>query len=814
MYAVWTLCRSRLAINKTQNIFIALLLLLATLLIATAAILITNTGNLFADKHQKTHGSHQLLTLEKGIHDPQQVYAWWKAQTGVDVSKLLRYQTLSGMKYKGQDIPNMYLLMMDTPQPPFGVDELIFAEGTATPTPEHGTIWVPTSLAYTNGMAVGDTLQVQAGSGPLNLKISAFVVDIPYGAPFSNTARIWMNPQDYADQWTTAAAAGKDGYMIGLRFADYSEQLDDWGRFEQQWGTPYLESKMEFEEISSFYLIMNQVIGFIMIFLGIIMMLIALFTVGFTISDAILAHYKTIGVLKALGLSSSKMISTYVLQYGFLAILSIIPGLALSRFLSGFIMNLSLSSLKTGTEAIPVNAAVTVLAVGLLLFGLVVLCAFFYANKARNVQPVQAIRFGMSEADNNKQARRMGTTLTSKLVDFHLPLAAAMGLRNIFKNGRSSAFMIVLTVTASSVLVLGYILLASIMNIQQTAAKWGYDNANVAALLFNKTAFSQAKFEEALQADPRVKNFGWQANLSSVISSGVAGTETVYSNDNGSISAASSSISLNLTIVQGGYEQLGFETISGYNPRQKNEIALGVNAARNLGKSVGDTVDAYIAGHKQTLTVTGIYQAIANMSNSARVTADAVRAAKPAFSDMDVYFINAKNPAQSEALAQDLNTRYKASATVVTQQMLLDSVFKEATAILIYPMSLMGLLFMVVTFLITYSTCRIHMRKEGKTYGIYKSLGLTSFRIRLSITLGIGILSTLGALIGLLAGVYALPLLLETILSGYGIVAIPLTFSWAGVLVVSCLSIFSAALGSWASSKAIKQATPRILVME
>ncbi|WP_231594297.1 FtsX-like permease family protein [Paenibacillus algorifonticola] len=161
-----------------------------------------------------------------------------------------------------------------------------------------------------------------------------------------------------------------------------------------------------------------------------------------------------------------------------------------------------------------------------------------------------------------------------------------------------------------------------------------------------------------------------------------------------------------------------------------------------------------------------------------------------------------------------MNTRYKDSAKVVMQQTLLDSVFKEATAFLIYPMSLMGLLFLVVTFLITHSTCRIHMRKESKTYGIYKSLGLTSFRIRLSIAMGIGILSALGALIGLLAGVYALPLLLETILSGYGIVALPLTFSWGGVLVVSCLSIFSAVLGSWASSKAIKQATPRILVTE
>ena len=218
---------------------------------------------------------------------------------------------------------------------------------------------------------------------------------------------------------------------------------------------------------------------------------------------------------------------------------------------------------------------------------------------------------------------------------------------------------------------------------------------------------------------------------------------------------------------------MGFETVTGYNPRHKNEIALGVNVANSLNKEQGDIVDVYIEGKKQSLIVTGIYQAIANSSYSARVTIDAVRSVNPSFNDMDVALINIKNISQADTVVSDLNASFKDSASVVTQKTLLDSVFKEASNILIYPMSLVGLLFVIVTFIIIYSTCRIQIRKESRTYGIYKSIGMTSRRIRLSIALGIAGLSVLGALLGILIGVYLLPLLLESILASYGIVKLP-----------------------------------------
>ncbi|QLG38361.1 FtsX-like permease family protein [Paenibacillus sp. FSL W7-1088] len=800
MAAMLKLSLSYLSKNKTQNLFITLLILLSTLLVSTAVIILANTGNLFNEMHTRTNGSHQILTFDKGLNDPKAVYDWWAEQDGVEVSPLLTYRTLSGIAFKGMDIPNLYLYMMNTPQPPWAVDELIFSSGAQSSAPEQGSVWIPTSMANAYDIAVGDTVNFKTGSSALDLRVSAIVVDVPYGAPFTNAARIWMNSTDYQNDFQ--ALAGKDNYMMGIHFDDYRTNSSYWDRYNSETHTPFLETKMEFESISSFYLIINQIIGFIMIFLGAVMMVIALITIGFTISDAILANYKTIGILKSLGLTSGRTIGTYVIQYALLSIIAVIPGLALSVFVSKFIINISVSSLRTGNGDVPMEGIGAAMLVGILLFALVILFVVLYAKKARSIEPVQAIRYGMSETENTRLARRMNSPLANRVGFARLPVAAVIGIRNLIKNTKSSVLMLLLTTMAASVLVLGYVVLTSITGIYQTAAKWGYDNANIAAVVVNKSTFPKDELKQVLEKDPRIKNVGWQGNITGVVS------------PESSAKMAGQSTSLYLSVLDGNYKELGFETLRGTNPERENEISIGVGVARMLNKDLGDLIDLYIEGEQRTFMITGVYQAISNLSVSGRITVDAVRSVNPNYEDVNVAFINVNDPSQAETIAQQLNEQFKDSASIVTQKTLLDSVYAEAASIFVYPMALIGLLFILVTFIIIFSTCRISIRKESKTYGIYKSIGMTSRRIRLSVAMGVAAISTIGAVLGVVVGVYVLPRLLEKVLSGYGIVQIPLILNWGGIILFACLSILAAALGSWVSSRVIRDASPRILVVE
>lgn len=806
MYAVYTLCLANLRKKKIHNGLIGLLILLSTLLLATSVTVILNTNNLFTDMHNKTHGSHEMLTLGNELHDPQKVHRWWDEQEGVISSELLPFRMLAGIGIQGREssaLSDLFLYMMDTPKRPYAVDDLIFAQGTESITPEKGTIWLPTSIAYLYEISVGDTLGFKTGEKNFELKVSAVIVDIPYGAPFPTEARIWMNHQDYSEQLHDMQ--GKDQYMMGLRFDDYSQSLSYWTQFEKDMGTPYLDGKINIEDMSSFYLIMNKVIGFIMIFLGVVMMLVALFTIGFTISDDILSNYKTIGVIKALGLSSRRMIGIYLTQYALLAILSIIPGLIASQWISSVIVESALSSLKTGATEASLAGSLITAAVGIFVFMLVVLSVFVYSNKARLVQPMQAIRYGMSETDNRRMTKRFAAKKNRNISFGSAPLLLVTGLRNILKNKKASILMMLLATIMSAVLVLGFVLLNSISNIKETSPLWGYDSSDIYLRVVNTAAFSPEEFNKEILSDPRIKNIGWTGYVYGVVSP---------SQNLNSEQSIAESMNFQVNIVDGIYDEIGFTTLEGKNPQNKNEISIGISVAKQLNKQLGDDIEVYMQGYKNTLTITGIYQALPNQSNSARITADATKVNLPDYNDYNLAFINLVDDQDSDAVINEINLKYKDSLSASSQQTALDATFKQAVESLILPMSIMGLLFTGVTIIIIYSTSRINIRKESKTYGIYKSIGLTSTKIRLSLMLGTVVLSTIGAVIGILVGVYLLPKILVSILSDYGIAELPLVLNWGGIIAFACVAMISAGLGSWASSRVIAKSSPQILVIE
>ncbi|AJS57260.1 ABC transporter permease [Paenibacillus sp. IHBB 10380] len=809
MYAVYSLCLANLRKKKIHNGLIGLLILLSTLLLATSVTVILNTNNLFTDMHNKTHGSHEMLTLGDELHDPQKVHQWWNEQEGVTSSELIPFRTLSGMTNQGKEpstgLSSLYLDMLDTPTRPYAVDELIFAQGNESLKPEKGTIWVPTAMAYLYDISVGDTLGFTTGEKNFELQVSAVIVDIPRGGPFSTGARIWMNHQDYNEQFH--AMQGKDQYMMGLRFDDYSQSPSYWEQFEQDMGTPYLDTKMNFVEMSSFYLIMNKAIGFIMVFLGVVMMLVALFTIGFTISDDILSKYKTIGVIKALGLSSRRMIGVYLTQYALIAILSIIPGLIASQWISSVIVESALSSLKTGTTEASLEGNLITFAIGIFVFILVILSVLVYSNKARLVQPMQAIRYGMSESDNSTMTKRFAAKENHRISFGRSPILVVIGLRNLLKNKKASVLMLFLATMMSAVLVLGFVLLNSLSSssMKQTSPLWGYDASDIVLLIKNKSAFSRVEFDKAILSDPRIKNIGWRSEINGVVSP-ERNLNTEHS--------TAQSMSFNISVMDGSYDEIGYTTLRGENPQNKNEIAIGINVAKQLDKDIGDVIEVYIEGYKHMLTITGIYQSIASQSISGRITVDAVKVNHPDYNGFDAAYITLNDIRDADFIINEMNVKYKDSLLAVTMQTLLDNNFKQAVASLILPMSIMGLLFTGVTIIIVYSTSRINIRKESKTYGIYKSIGLTSTKIRWSVTLGIVALSAIGAVIGMFVGVYLLPMLLGSILSDYGLAELPLIMNWAGIIAIACVTMISAGLGSWASSRVVATTSPQILAIE
>ncbi len=796
MRAILTLCFAHIKKRKIQNVLLAILIMLSTLLLATSVIIIMNTSNIFEKTHHDSNGAHQILTMGKDIHNPNTVNNWWQEQQGVSASNLIPYRNLSGFTANGAETPNdLYLFMMNTPKTPFAIDQLLFSEGENQDYPTEGTIWIPTSMATTSNISLGDAIEFNTGEKAFTLNVSGIVVDLPYGGPFTTNARIWMNDSDFHKQFDSMI--GSEQYMMALRFDDYQQSANYWIEFEKFLNGPYLESKMEYVDLYSFNFIINKIIGFIMIAFGVAMLFISLFIIGFSISDAILTNYKTIGVIKSLGLTSRKISATYVLQFGLLSMVSIIPGLIASTVLSRVIIESSLSYLKAGKHLTIIQDFRITMLLAVIILVIVILTAFIYSNKARHVEPVQAIKYGMSESANSKLNRRLNNSnRLSNLV--HLPIQLQISIKNITKNMKSSFLIIVLTAITSAILVFSAVIHNSfISNIKQNTPALGYDSSHVVVTVFNEATFSKQQFEQFLRSDERIKNHAWFDQFTGVLPN-----------------ESNQPLNINVNTIEGSFDVAGYETISGRNPIKKNEIAIGLNVAKALHKNVGDIVEVYIEGKQHHLIVTGIYQSIANMSNSARITADVIKVYNATYSASEISMINLVDETLSTQIVDDVNNNFKSSVKAVTQQTLLYDVYKVVVAVLIIPLSVIGILFIVVTFIIIFSVSRINVRKESGTYGIFKSIGMTSNTIRWSITSGIVLLSSLGAMFGIFIGVKVIPVALQSIIVEYGLLELPLVINWPITIGLSFLSVVAACVGCWLSTKIIAKTSPRILLVD
>ncbi|MDR0268644.1 FtsX-like permease family protein [Paenibacillus sp.] len=798
MYAVWKLSWKNLKNKKVQNSFIAIIIMLAALLLSTAIFVITNTNRVYENMHGEVNGAHQILQMENSIYDPVRVQQWWAKQDGVTTSELMRYRYLSSMSHGGEEIPNVDLFMMDTPNGPFPVDKLLFVQGEERQTPEPGTAWIPTSIAYSNHIQVGDQVEFKTDQGVFQLKVAAVVVDISYCSPFATSGRIWLSHQDYGANLSTLQ--GNDHYMVGLRFDDYSHNRAYWEKFEQFLGTPYLESVKDFESLSSYYMIANQVIGFVMIFLAVVMISVALYTLGFTISDAILSSYRTIGIIKSVGLSSRNVIMAYVTQYTLLAVVSVIPGIWVSHIFAGKLVDSSMANLRTGASQMNSSYSMGIW-LGVLVIAVIFLSALIFSYKARSVEPAQAVRYGMSEKQYSQKSGRkkrlfqLGT----------LPTSLVIGLKGVTKNIRGSVLIIIISALSTAVLVFGFLFVYSISSIHGTIAKWGYDSADLSVRIDNPDKLTYEQFHKEVLLDPRVKNYSRYGDANAVLPI------------NGELAAErkQDTMGVLLTVAEGDFDEIGYENVKGRNPVSDSEISIGVNISRSLGVDVGDRLDIYIEGEKRTLTVTGVYQAIANMAYTGRITADAVRAVNPDYgASMNTMFINLQNGTSVDQFVNELHQKYGSSIWTASQATLVDEVFSQAFTIIVLPMSVMAMLFIVITFVIIYSICRINMKKESRTYGIYKSVGMTSRQIRLSETTGILVLSAIGSLVGVPLGLTGLPPLLNFILTNYGIVKVPLVMNGGGIAIMIPLSIAAACLGSWFASKSVQTTSPRLLTIE
>ena len=472
---------------------------------------------------------------------------------------------------------------------PFAEQKLTYFDENNEPITEvaPGTVRVSAASMRQAGLEPGDILEFEIDDEVRELTIAGPLKDA------TCLGRLYMmNPEDY-DAWFS----GSD--ELGLTFF-YIYTNDRSDAMEQL--TNAFPSLLLYEiETLHLNLLPEMILAGILLAVSICLMLIAFVVLRFTISFTLTEEFRQIGVMKAIGLPNPQIRGLYLAKYLLLAVIGAFIGFFGSIPFSKLLLDSVSQTMVLGNEdSLLINALCCILVVGIIL-------AFCYSctAKVKKFTPVDAIRSGTTgERFHKKGLLRLSKTPGKPT--FFLALNDVLSQPRRFGAVILTLFLclslVLMLTTSINTLKSSGLVPAFNMTRFHLACNAGYDFHNVPD--GNQLMREDLKNTEALLK---------QGGIDCRCYTEVEFPFILLYKDNKHSTFVSQGI---------GTTTDQYTYFEGSAPCRPGEIALTKIVAEALEAGIGDAVTMQIGEENREFLVTGFYQTMMNMGNSARVHED------------------------------------------------------------------------------------------------------------------------------------------------------------------------------------------------
>jgi putative ABC transport system permease protein len=788
MRSVLLVALSNLRRRKGQALLVGAIIALSVMLFSTGVGLMREIEGPFEEMFEELGGSHYTIIFDSRVHDIDRIRAWWKQRPGVTgVTEAIPVVELSRSSYfQGRQL-SKYLFVTERTAGEKGQDELRVVEGRPGTHPGHGKVWVPTSLASDAGIRVGQTLEIPAAEGLRSLEVEAIVVDPQFSAPFNSPVRVWIAPGELPYYFPSLRL---NDVMMGVRLRAPERTDELWTAFVRDLGGAFSGKVYDYEGVLAGYTAPYSLMALMLVAFSLLSLLIAVFAIHGTITSAILADFKVIGILRSQGFRPADVRNIYQLQYLALALIAVPLG-TVAGVLSvrqSVVLLMSTTGAGIGSASLLLQAGITLLA----FLALVYLFVGRVARRAEAIQPADAIRYGAAQ----EQAVRSGGISIVSLRAFSLPLVIA--IKNLVLEKRRAVFLTTSVLFATLAASLAVNLDTSFQRMAGDLALFGWDSADVRVSRTGKRLHIRHEaFMGAMKSRADVAAISTWDPVDGVIAGvGTRGTR-----------------SLTGVLIDGDIDGLGFLNLRGRNPHAADEISLAVNTARGYGKDVGDRVDLYLLGRRLGFSVTGVYQSTNNGGEGFRVRLEAIRMASP-FHSPTQYGLVLREGVDPDEFIAALETEYgEAIDGRPGDYFVRDTMAAVATGMRMTN-GFLVLIFLLASSVFVFNSTLMNIAENRRSFGVLKTVGMTPAQLRASVVYGVGLQASVGIAAGLMLWWLGAGPALSLLFSGLGLVSFPLQNSIMGTaLAVPCILAFCL-LSAWIPSNRVLRINPRNLIVE
>jgi len=596
------------------------------------------------------------------------------------------------------------LLLLARDDPGGSLDRVQLVKGRWISGP--GEIVVLRSFAIGSHVSIGDRITSLGTSAKPLLTVVGEAVDVD-----PSTNRAWVSRTELD---TLRPKDAQQGYEMAYRFRSAATRGDiqaDVKAIEERVPagaviayTSYLDLKDSYNFNNS--LILTFLLAFAALALGAVAVIVANVVTG-----SVLASYREIGILKAIGFTPRQVVMVFVIQMLTPALAAAVVGIPLGALAAKPLLDMAADAMSLPPpSALAPGIDALVLLLGL---GIVAAAAALPAWRAGRLNAATAITTGTAPSG------RWSASLHSRLGGWKLPRSVAIGAGDAFARPLRGGLTAIAILVGVATLVFASGLYAAILKFNDL-----FTSANYQVTVSRLGGFSDPATLDLLQGQP-------QTNL-------VVGDRELEVALPGQVEPVSA------RFLRGSSAQLGYRLAEGRWFTGPDEAVVGV-VFNPYQWRVGQTVDVVLEGRPLTVRVTGACYCFFTLSMDWSTLAAVEPKAEPVN-----YFVQLRPGSNADAYVKSVSAAepYFVAPEVAGS----GSGFNIEGALDALVIAL-AVILAAIAGLGVFSTLLLTARERVRDIAILKALGMTPRQVSAMVITSACVLGAVGSILGIPAGI-------------------------------------------------------------
>jgi ABC-type lipoprotein release transport system permease subunit len=706
--------------RKIQSILIFIVVAMCTTLITGSAVILTSLTSVYEDLANST-GAPDVKVYPRCDKDYESSLLKCKSVSKVTT---LNRVTITTLGYNGKESDEF----IDVVQYNDSVYKNVRVLQGSLDDLKDGTCFMPSATANTNGLNVGDMVQVQMSGKMYSYKIAGIYAEI-YSAATEYTCDLVVldlpsevETQPVYDVWL------KDGANCDTLIQEYTKDnngiLDGGFRAKAD-----CVINAELTEL---------ILGGILLGISSVVFLAILLILGYIVKNCFQSDMETIAVYKTIGYSNALIRKIYITFYMSIIGAGAITGVLFSPLLSNTFINDVYKNI--GTDSKGLRGGWQILVCLVVICGIAFIMLFTETRRLVKMKPVDILSGG-----NDKLGKKK---LKASKKNHYRFSPFFMAVRMIRRDKKNTVLLMLTCVVSLYIVNLSVVCLQNIDLIKgETNYYWlGIDKHDI-------TIENKGDKDEFYQICSEIKK---DSNVKTAVRRNY---------DKGYAIPYHQATS---AMVYETFDQVDSPILEGSYPKYQNQAVVANIYLKELGINIGDYITIQLdQDHRVNLLVVGTYQGFYNLGRGIKIMGSLLEENNVDF-EYTQCSITLKDGVNVQSYMDELRSKYSNQIKVINRKNLYTSIMNTVCD----PQRAALLPFTIITVLIGamnafYIIYASNVEKRKK-YTIYKSLGYTSMHLLKMNCIYVGLIVALAIAIAVPAFIFIFPKIMVLAMSAFG----------------------------------------------